>query len=397
MKKLFGALVLACVMATGSAHAQFVIKPGQWYVTGTISMSAFGLPLPSTTIPRTGFCVDTSKTNEAPLPVDSESQCVVSNPRIGTNSFSGTVTCNGTLKGTGSYTATLLSSERFTTAFNFQGTVTGAPGTVTVNYNMDQTYDNPVCTSGTTPTTPTQPATVTPETGLYYNSSQPGRGFSLEVNSANRMFFASYGYEEGGRSIWLVATLTRQTGTNTFSGDMLQVTGGQVLGGAAKTPVVSNRGAMTVAATSTSGVLVTWPASFGAAPPVTLTRYPVNGTAVVSPAANLPAATGWWYNPNQPGRGFFLDIQGTNLFLATYMYRTDGSAVWYVASGAMTGSSYTGTLAEYTGGPSFLNPGRTTVAAVPLANNAVSLQISSASAATITIGGSQVSLIRYSF
>jgi len=237
--------------------------------------------------------------------------------------------------------------------------------------------------------------------GFFYNAAQPGRGYSLEQNTADRIFFASYGYEDGGagRSIWLTGTLTRSFATNRFSGSLLQVTNGQVLGGSpVANPIVTDRGAMTLEFSTAGTARLTWPASFGGAPSVDLVRYPVNGTSVSPPAANIFVQTGWWAAASEPGRGYYTEVQGNMLFLATYMYRTDGSAVWYVASGPMaTANSFAGILSEYQGGPGFLNPGRTGAGAVPLANNNVTIQWTSATTATITIGGRQVAVTRYSF
>jgi len=44
-----------------------------------------------------------------------------------------------------------------------------------------------------------------------------------------------------------------------------------------------------------------------------------------------PAEIGWWWNPNEGGRGFFIDRQADQLLLATNLYDTSGSAIWYLA------------------------------------------------------------------
>ncbi len=55
-------------------------------------------------------------------------------------------------------------------------------------------------------------------------------------------------------------------------------------------------------------------------------------------ATNAMAFTpedGWWWNPQEPGRGFNLEIQNGTIFLATFIYDSDGKAVWYSGSGTL--------------------------------------------------------------
>jgi hypothetical protein len=67
--------------------------------------------------------------------------------------------------------------------------------------------------------------------------------------------------------------------------------------------------------------------------------------------ASVTPASGWWWNASEAGRGYSIEISGSNLFFAVYTYASDGTALWYVSSGAMTGSgSYSGTLQQYSGG-----------------------------------------------
>lgn len=46
--------------------------------------------------------------------------------------------------------------------------------------------------------------------------------------------------------------------------------------------------------------------------------------------------TGHWWNPNESGRGFNIDIQNGVMVLAVYTYDMAGNAQWYLASGTMT-------------------------------------------------------------
>jgi hypothetical protein len=54
---------------------------------------------------------------------------------------------------------------------------------------------------------------------------------------------------------------------------------------------------------------------------------------------------GWWWNPNESGRGYFIEVSGGVFYLAGYFYESDGRATWLSAGGAVTDLySLTGTL-----------------------------------------------------
>jgi hypothetical protein len=62
--------------------------------------------------------------------------------------------------------------------------------------------------------------------------------------------------------------------------------------------------------------------------------------------------TGYWWNPAEGGRGFTIE-QGAsgNVFLATYLYASNGFPVWYAAGPApMDGATFSAPLTFYAGG-----------------------------------------------
>lgn len=46
--------------------------------------------------------------------------------------------------------------------------------------------------------------------------------------------------------------------------------------------------------------------------------------------------SGWWWNQTESGRGFAIEIQDNALFMATFIYGSDGRPVWYIAGGPMS-------------------------------------------------------------
>jgi hypothetical protein len=49
-------------------------------------------------------------------------------------------------------------------------------------------------------------------------------------------------------------------------------------------------------------------------------------------------ASGFWYNPNESGTGIAIEIEDKLLFMAAYVYDTQGRATWYLSSGNLTPS-----------------------------------------------------------
>jgi hypothetical protein len=117
-----------------------------------------------------------------------------------------------------------------------------------------------------------------------------------------------------------------------------------------------------------------------------------NGTA-----ASFAPVSGWWWNPSEPGRGYSMEFRNGTLFFAAYTYAADGSAIWYVSSGAMSGPTrYAGPLQEYRGGPS-LSSDQHQASFVGSAGT-LALDFTSASEGQITFpNGSSTTISRFDF
>jgi len=101
--------------------------------------------------------------------------------------------------------------------------------------------------------------------------------------------------------------------------------------------------------------------------------------------------TGWWWNEAEPGTGYFVEISNGVLFLSAYVYREDGSPVWYVASGSYARGAFQGTLQEYGAGSP---PGARMIGD----RGTITLQSTGVGSARLTLpSGRQVSLSRFSF
>lgn len=94
--------------------------------------------------------------------------------------------------------------------------------------------------------------------------------------------------------------------------------------------------------------------------------------AAAKAAPTVFAANGIWWNPAQPGSGFFFEAQGNRGVVTFYAYETDGRPVWYSAAGSMTQAldgkfQFSGMLLRYSGGQS----ANATVAKVPTSTQEV--------------------------
>jgi hypothetical protein len=129
----------------------------------------------------------------------------------------------------------------------------------------------------------------------------------------------------------------------------------------------------------------------------------LTGATSLTWSQTLPPASGWWWNPNEPGRGFALEVTPISpllttprIFFGSFGYEDAGRAVWHVSSGIMNSvSSYSGSLDQYYGG-SHLTAATTNAARLG-AVGTVTLNFTSATAGTLTWPGGTTPIRRYEF
>ena len=138
---------------------------------------------------------------------------------------------------------------------------------------------------------------------------------------------------------------------------------------------------------------------------VTVTNRPANSGCTVSAsgttdvlgtlAADVTPQTGWWWNPAESGRGFFIEKHGSNLFMAGYFYENDGRATWFSAAGPVTGSTFSGDMIAYRAGQTLT--GTYASPSTTASPGRVSLAFTAADSATMTWPGGTVALSRFQF
>src|SRR5664279_5668821 len=114
--------------------------------------------------------------------------------------------------------------------------------------------------------------------------------------------------------------------------------------------------------------------------------------ATLSPLAQCAPQTGWYWNPAESGRGFNIEIQGTTLFMAGFMYDANGHPMWIVSGGPMSSATtYSGT-AYVTDNGQPLGGAYSNPTSVPFGN--ASVAFSSDTDAVVNINGYAFSITR---
>src|SRR5262249_13367565 len=105
--------------------------------------------------------------------------------------------------------------------------------------------------------------------------------------------------------------------------------------------------------------------------------------------------TGWWWNTTEGGRGYSIEVAGSHIFFASYLYDVSGRATWLVASGntSLDGSLYTGNLEAYAQGQTLSGTYKAPLA--PTNPGPITLAFNNATKGTMTWPGGSVAIERF--
>ncbi len=111
--------------------------------------------------------------------------------------------------------------------------------------------------------------------------------------------------------------------------------------------------------------------------------------------ANVQPKTGWWWNPAESGRGFFIERQNNSVFMSAYYYEADGRPTWFIAAGSMTGNRFDAPAQVVRGGQSlfsdYIAPG------APTTIGNVSIDFNSPTNASMTWPGGLTSISDFAY
>jgi hypothetical protein len=117
----------------------------------------------------------------------------------------------------------------------------------------------------------------------------------------------------------------------------------------------------------------------------------------VATVATITPATGYWWNPAEPYRGYNIEQRGSNLFMAAFLYSQSGATTWFgVGPGPIVNGVYTGQLATYAGGQTLFGSYRGAGSVVANAG-AITVTFTSATQGSIVWPGGTVPIQRYDF
>jgi len=221
----------------------------------------------------------------------------------------------------------LTSQGQAVSVLNNVATPSVAGATFFVGYGPDA---NTMINTGLNRSAVTVPGALTcapqaPQTGWWWNPLEGGRGFSIEA-SGNSLFFAAFHYEASGRATWNVSPGPTSLGGSFFTSDLYSVTGGQTLAGPYHAADAVKAGTVTLSFSDASHGTMVWP---GGSVPIERQNF-LPGSLAAPPLANQPES-GWWWNPDESGRGFFIEWQKDRADIAGYMYDDTGKPTWYIA------------------------------------------------------------------
>ena len=194
--------------------------------------------------------------------------------------------------------------------------------------------------------------------GWYWNPAEGGTGFMFEAQGSQG-FAAFFMYEEGtGKPVWYAAGgnfTANQDGSYAFSGDLRYYSNGQ----AVTSPVYVSPQSRSVGTVqirfSGQNASVLLPGRSIAA-----TRYDFAGLSGATSASQ--PEVGWYWNPDEGGRGYAIEVQNNKVFIAMFHYNEDGSPTWNVVDGDISSGSVTNPFQVFSGGQSltsaFRPPGK---------------------------------------
>lgn len=164
-------------------------------------------------------------------------------------------------------------------------------------------------------------------TGWWWSATEPGQGFGIEIKK-NRLFMGGFLYDDVGKPTWFLTAGELEALGSKFKGTIVQYYGGQTLTGPHK-PLTSitDHGDISITFTSATTATMVWPGGTKM-----LSRFPIASGTVLEPAAGMPAR-GWYENLEEGGRGWMLEVQGNQMFIAGFMYDDAGYPTWYVSTG----------------------------------------------------------------
>jgi hypothetical protein len=96
---------------------------------------------------------------------------------------------------------------------------------------------------------------VIPENGWWWNASESGRGFNIEIQN-NSLFMASFGYDSNGSPMWIISSGPMTTERD-YTGELFRSSFGQCFGCPYVAPSIVSAGTVTLRFSSSQTAILT--------------------------------------------------------------------------------------------------------------------------------------------
>ncbi|MGE0496931.1 MAG: hypothetical protein AB7I35_00910 [Ramlibacter sp.] len=172
-------------------------------------------------------------------------------------------------------------------------------------------------------------------------------------NQGAHAFMALFVYDDLGNPVWYASSGwfvgTIEAKNFRFTGDLLKYVGGKPAGSPVFTAARSiSLGTITVTFTGTGNATLA-DVKLPGGQIRQLKRFDFGGIEQTS-LPNQPEL-GWYWNPQEPGVGYGVEVQNNQLFMAMFHYATDGEPRWNIVQGTMSGGSLTtATFSKFSNG-----------------------------------------------
>ncbi len=108
--------------------------------------------------------------------------------------------------------------------------------------------------------------------------------------------------------------------------------------------------------------------------------------------------TGLWYNAQESGRGYDIDVQGDTMIVTTYVYETSGDPIWYLSSGTYDHATgvFQSTYDSYSNGQCFGCPYQAPDVQSG-AGGPITITFHTNQTATLTYPGGSTEIVKYMY
>jgi hypothetical protein len=227
-------------------------------------------------------------------------------------------------------------------------------------------------------------------TGTWWNAAESGTGFLFEHQGsvAVASFFV---YDDAGRPVWYSSAGTysqNPDGSGSYSAVLQYYTGGQPAHSSTyKAPTSSAAGNVAIRFASAGTATVELP---GRTLQATRFRFAEGGTPPGRPE------TGIYWNPQESGRGYIIDMQGSIAALTMFHYADDGRPTWNTVTADLSSGTATADFMAYSGGQTLNGPYKPPAA--PQSQGRFTLRFSEACRGRVQLEGMPVvNIVRFPF